>query len=232
MTLTVGIIAKDGIILASDSRLSDILYSNDDVDKIIEISDRVAVGFAGDGRLANHIFDLIKRSNSVNFSHSNGIQNIAEELCKELADRFDKYYPNIPHRERDPLEILLVGYSLEPECIPHIYELSSVDNFIPRQSPAGHSSIGIPHISNYLLNRIYEKDKMYADEAAKLSILCINETKSQYRNVGGEIKVAVLSNTQKFSILPKHKTTALEKECNESQNYQKYKFYPEKDKLI
>lgn len=74
MTLTICIVAKDGIVLASDSRASSFLTSNDTVKKIFKLDDHNAVGIAGDGSLAMHFFDTI--SNELNFR--NGISALAE----------------------------------------------------------------------------------------------------------------------------------------------------------
>lgn len=224
MTLTIGIIAKDGVVLASDSRLSSDLFSNDTVDKIIKIGDNIAVGIAGDGTLGTHIFDLIKKEDKLKINE--GIQSVAEDLSKKLSTFFDNYYPNKLPKDRTHLDILLVGYSLPPVSEAHIYNLCSIDNFIPRQSPTGHNAIGLPHIANYLLNGIYE-DKITSDEAAKLSVYCIKETSSQYLNVGGEVKIATFSSTKSFAMIPKGELTKLESHCGDLKKFQKHRFYPE-----
>lgn len=225
MTLTIGIIARDGVVMASDSRLSSTLYSNDTVEKIIELDEHTAVGIAGDGTLATHLFDLIKQKLDLSL----GIENVAEQICTELSERFDKYYPKVAPEKRDILDLLLIGYTKEAQPKAHIYSLSSVDNFIPRQSPSGHNSIGIPHIANYLLNRIHVKDVINSQEAAKLSVLCIRETGHQYNSVGGKIKVVTFSDTKKFQIIPNTQMTSLINECKDMQDKHKNRFYPEEE---
>lgn len=225
MTLTVGIIAKDGLVLASDSRMSNSISINDTVEKIIVLSDNISVGIAGDGTLASHIFDVIKRDNKLHLKE--GIHSVAEQLRSELSETFNKYYPNIPFKERDELQILLAGYSIDDPPIPHLYILMSEDNFIPRQSPAGHNSIGVSHISQYILNRIYEKGKISSEQAAKLSVFCIRETSTQMKSVGGIIKVGMFSEKNKFALLPKPTVSNLFNQCKKMQDFQKYRFYPE-----
>jgi 20S proteasome alpha/beta subunit len=225
MTLTVGIIAKDGFVLASDSRQSNNMSINDTVEKIIVLSDNISVGIAGDGNLASHIFDIIKRDNKLELNK--GIHSVAEQLQEELSKTFDKYYPNSNCKDRDELHILLAGYSLEDPPIPHLYILMSEDNFIPRQSPAGHNSIGFSHISQYILNRIYEKGKITSKQAAKLSVFCIRETMMQTKSVGGQIKVGIFSEKNKFSLLSKPTVNNLYTQCKQMQDFQKYRFYPE-----
>ena len=61
MTLVVGIIAKDGIVLASDSRMTTSkITSNDTVEKIVNLNEKFAIGIAGDGNLGIHLLKLIK----------------------------------------------------------------------------------------------------------------------------------------------------------------------------
>lgn len=226
MTLTIGIIAKDGVVLASDSRMSSTLTSNDTVEKIFELNENNAVGIAGDGTLASHIFDLIKKEHKLNFT--TGIHNLSEQLRKVLVDFFNTYYPQVIPRDREGLEVLLVGYSNnQPLSEPHIYNLSSRDNFIPRQSPAGHNCIGIPYLADYLLNRLYEKGQITTSQAAKLAVFCIRETTSQDHRVGGDIKVATFSNTKKYGMLSKQEISELDSQCEEVRLLHKNKFYPE-----
>ncbi|MBA7561152.1 Proteasome subunit beta [subsurface metagenome] len=227
MTLIIGIIAKDGVILASDSRMSSTLTANDTVEKIFELDEHNAVGISGDGTLASHIFDIIIREHKLNFTK--GIHLLAEELRSILVTEFfEKYYSSVSPKEREELNILLVGYSNDtPIQVPQIYNLSSGDNFIPRQSPAGHHCIGIPYLADYLLNRLYEKGKITTPQAAKLAVFCIRETISQDRRVGGDIKVATFSDTKKFSMLSQQEISELDSQCEEVRLLHKNKFYPE-----
>jgi 20S proteasome alpha/beta subunit len=227
MTLIIGIIAKDGVVLTSDSRMSSTLTSNDTVEKIFELDEHNAVGVAGDGTLASHIFDIIKREHKLNFTK--GIHLLAEELRHVLVnDFFDKYYSGVIPQKRESLNILLVGYTNDASNpIPQIYNLSSNDNFIPRQSPAGHNCIGIPYLADYLLNRLCEKGKITTPQATKLAVFCIRETISQDHRVGGDIKVATFSNTKKFSMLSQQEISELDSQCEEVRLLHKNKFYPE-----
>ena len=99
MTLTICIIAKDGIILASDSRASSFLTSNDTVKKIFKLDDHNAVGIAGDGPLAMHFFDII--SSDLNFR--NGISNLAEQLRTLGKAKFNDFFSH-----QEPTDLLYV----------------------------------------------------------------------------------------------------------------------------
>ena len=150
MTLTICIVAKDGIVLASDSRASSFLTSNDTVKKIFKLDDHNAVGIAGDGPLAMHFFDTI--ASELNFR--NGVSVLVEQMCSLGKAKFDEFFSHQTPKDRPSLSIILAGYM--PNGQPEIYTLNRNDNFVPRKSPTGFECIGIPIIANYLLNRLYE----------------------------------------------------------------------------
>lgn len=220
MTLTICIIAKDGIILASDSRASSFLTSNDTVKKIFKLDDHNAVGIAGDGPLAMHFFDII--SSDLNFR--NGISNLAEQLRTLGKAKFNDFFSHQEPKDRPSLSILLAGYT--PSNEPEIYVLNSNDNFVPRKSPTGFECIGIPIIANYLLNRLYEPE-VITTHAAELAAFCIKETSSQDNRVGGPTQIAIFSETKMYSELSREEIEKIEGKCDQFRLLQKGNFYPE-----
>lgn len=220
MTLTICIIAKDGIILASDSRASSFLTSNDTVKKIFKLDDHNAVGIAGDGPLAMHFFDTI--ASDLNFR--NGISLLAEQLRALGKAKFNEFFSHQNPQDRPSLTILLAGYT--PTQGPEIYRLGSEDNFVPRKSPTGFDCIGIPVIANYLLNRLYEPE-ITTSQAASLAAFCIKETSSQDFRVGGPIQIATFSDTKSYAELSKSDIEKIEKNCENLRLLQKGNFYPE-----
>lgn len=220
MTLTICIIAKDGIVLASDSRASAYLTSNDTVKKIFKLDDYNAVGIAGDGPLAMHFFDVI--SSELNFR--NGISVLAEQMRSLGKARFDEFFSHQAPKDRPFLSIVLGGYM--PDGKPEIYTLNSNDNFVPRKSPTGFECIGIPIIANYLLNRLYEPG-ITIQHASELATFCIKETSSQDNRVGGPTQIASFSSTRQYAELPWDEIDKMEKKCTQFRLLQKGNFYPE-----
>lgn len=220
MTLTICIVAKDGIVLASDSRASAFLTSNDTVKKIFRLDDHNAVGIAGDGPLAMHFFDTI--SNDLNFR--NGISVLVEQLRSLGKTRFDDFFSHQEPKDRPSLSIILAGYMTDGK--PEVYTLSSNDNFVPRKSPTGFECIGIPIIANYLLNRLYEPE-ITTQHASELATFCIKETSSQDNRVGGPIQIAAFSDTKQYAELSRDEIDRIEKKCDQFRLLQKGNFYPE-----
>ena len=220
MTLTICIIAKDGIVLASDSRASSFFTSNDTVKKIFKLDDHNAVGIAGDGPLAMHFFDTI--SSDLNFR--NGISVLAEQMRSLGKARFDEFFSHQAPKDRPSLNIILAGYM--PNGKPEIYTLNSNDNFVPRKSPIGFECVGIPIIANYLLNRLYEPE-ITIQHAAELATFCIKETSSQDNRVGGPTQIANFSDTKQYTELSREEVEKIEKKCDQFRLLQKGNFYPE-----
>lgn len=220
MTLTICIIAKDGIVLASDSRASSFLTSNDTVKKIFKLDNHNAVGIAGDGPLAMHFFDTI--SDNLNFR--NGISTLAEQMRSLGKERFDNFFSHLLPEKRPSLSILLAGYMLNKK--PEIYTQNSTDNFVPRKSPTGFECIGIPIIANYLLNRLYDPE-ITIKHAAELATFCIKETSSQDNRVGGPIQLASLSHSKQYAEFSRDEINKIENKCDQFRLLQKGNFYPE-----
>lgn len=220
MTLTICVIAKDGIVLASDSRASAFLTSNDTVKKLFKLDDHNAVGIAGDGPLAMHFFDTI--ASDLNFR--NGVSALAEQMRSLGKARFDEFFSHQAPKDRPSLSIILAGYM--PNGKPEIYTMNSNDNFVPRKSPTGFECIGIPIIANYLLNRLYEPE-IATQHAAELATFCIKETSSQDNRVGGPTQISTFSNTKQYAELSREEIEKIEKKCDQFRLLQKGNFYPE-----
>jgi len=220
MTLTICVVAKDGIVLASDSRASAFLTSNDTVKKVFKLDDHNAVGIAGDGPLAMHFFDTI--ASDLNFR--NGVSVLAGQMRSLGKARFDEFFSHQTPKDRPSLSIILAGYMLDGK--PEIYVLNSNDNFVPRKSPTGFECIGIPIIANYLLNRLYEAE-ITTQHAAELATFCIKETSSQDNRVGGPTQISTFSNTKQYAELSREEIEKIEKKCDQFRLLQKGNFYPE-----
>lgn len=220
MTLTICIIAKDGIVLTSDSRAIDYLTSNDTVKKIFRLDDHHAVGIAGDGPLAMTFIDRV--SPKLNFRH--GLSEIAEQIRRLGKDIFDEWFSHQKPEDRPALTILLAGYTSDDK--PEIYKLNSKDNFAPRKSTTGFDCIGIPVIANYVLNRLYEPD-ITVKAATELGTFCIKETSSQDFRVGGPTQIGTFSQRQRYEELPTGEIDEIEKRCEQVRLMQKVYFYPE-----
>lgn len=220
MTLVVGMKAKDGVIIASDSRESSVLTSNDTVQKIFKLGDYSAVGISGDGGLAMYFLDQIKEG----LNYGTGITDLAEQIRVKGKQKFNDFFEHLTPDNRPSLSLLLAGYTKEGKA--EIYILNSKDNFVPRKCATGFGCIGIPYIADYLLNRLYESE-IKSEAGAEMCVLCIEETSSQDRSVGGPTRVATFSQTKKFAELSPVEIDKFKKKAEQFRITQKSRYYPE-----
>ena len=220
MTLVIGLKAKDGVVLASDSRASSTITSNDTVQKIFKLGEYSAVGIAGDGGLAMYFLDQIKSG----LNHGTGISDLAEQVRITGKKTFNDFFEHLIPEKRPSLSLLLIGYTLDNKA--EMYTLNSMDNFVPRKGVTGFECIGVPYIADYLLNRLYESD-IKIEAGAELSVLCIQETSSQDRGVGGPTHVATFSANKFFAEMSLADVEKLKKKAEQFQINQKNRFYPE-----
>jgi 20S proteasome alpha/beta subunit len=220
MTLVIGLKAKDGVVIASDSRASSTLTSNDTVQKIFRLGDHSAIGIAGDGGLAMYFLDQIKSG----LNHGTGISDLAEQIRKKGKDTFNDFFEHLVPKDRPSLSLLLIGYTSEDK--PEMYTLESRDNFVPRKGVTGFECIGVPYLADYLLNRLYESE-IKSDAGAELCVLCIQETGSQDRGVGGPVHVATFSDTKSFKEMTPIEVKKLTQSAEVFQISRKNRFYPE-----
>ena len=220
MTLVIGLKAKDGVILASDSRASSIISSNDTIQKIFKLGDHSAIGISGDGPLAIYFLDQIKSS----LNHGTGISDLAEQIRKKGKETFNDFFEHLKPDDRPSLSLLLIGYTLDNK--PEMYTLRSKDNFVPRKGVTGFECIGVPYIADYLLNRLYESE-IKTEAGAEMCVVCIQETSSQDRSVGGDTHVATFSETKSFQEIPSAEIDKLTQKAEQFRISQKNRFYPE-----
>ncbi len=127
MTLVIGLKAKDGVVIASDSRASSVITSNDTIQKVFKLGEHSAIGIAGDGGLAMYFLDQIK----ADLDHLTGISNLAEQIRVKGKAKFNDFYEHLQPSQRPNLSLLLIGYTLD--CTPEMYILRSEDNFVSKK---------------------------------------------------------------------------------------------------
>jgi len=220
MTLAICIIAKDGIVIASDSKASSQITSNDTVKKIFRLNNNSAVGISGDGPLALTLLDAIVPK----LIFEKGVMELSQQLRVLGKDTFNDWYSHLQPGQRPAITLLLAGYTQGGEAI--MYQLNSQENFVPRKSPTGFDCIGIPFLANYMLNRLYEPE-IRLNNAAELATFCIKETSTQDNRVGGPTQLAMFSNVKSYGELPRSELAKMEKNCEQYRLVQKNIFYPE-----
>lgn len=218
MTLAIGVIAKDGIALASDSRVTSgdprgPTTVNDTVKKIFELGNFCGIAIAGDGGLGASLIDVIYYELFKVSNHHFLSVDEALTLCRNIAiKKYNEWFEQVPYDERPTLHIILAGYRKDISNSqfldsPEIFTLHSERNFAPhRWTLLGFMAIGITPLATYLLNTLYTKEITLA-HSLELATFAIMETASQDGKVGKGIQLASFSLSSEFKIYTPEEVT-------------------------
>ena len=218
MTLTIGMIARDGIVLASDSRATvgdprGQTAINEPVKKIFAVGKYIGIGMAGDAGLALTVIDEF--SKDVSNCGEMAIFETVERLRLKCVDLYNRWFPYLTPDNRPDLNLIIAGYTASDKVDDQkaeIYSLSSFHNFVPRKNPTGFEAVGLPRLAHYILNTLY-RPEIDIKKATLLTAFSIEETSSQDAKVGSEIHMATFSNTKEYFEYTKTELDNLKKEC-------------------
>lgn len=211
MTLAIGIIAKDGIAVASDSRVTSgdprgPTTVNDTVKKVFELGDYCGLTIAGDGGLGASLIDSIYYELHKNPKYRYFSVDEMLNVCRDNAIRkYNEWFSSVSFDERPTLHLILSGYRKDISNtnfvdLPEIFTLYSERNFAPhRWTLLGFMAIGITPLATYLLNSLYTKE-ITLKHALELATYAILETASQDGKVGKDIQLASFSLNQSFKL--------------------------------
>jgi proteasome beta subunit len=184
-TTTVGMVCKDGVILAADKRAtSGNLISYKKFDKIIQITDKIAVTVAGtvsDVQLLTKFIKAELRLKDIRTGKESGVREAANLLANMVYNNIRKLslIPGISH--------FLVGGVDSSGW--HLYDLApdgsivEVDDFV---------SSGSGSVMAYgVLETLYKKD-VSVEDGAKLAVKCINAALQRDSASGDGIDVVAI----------------------------------------
>jgi len=234
MTLTISIIAKDGIILASDSRATignplGLTTVNDTVKKVFKVTNHSGLAIAGEGELGATLIDAFYYTlhEKPNYNLLS-IDELVDLLRSIVIGKYNEWFPHIRPEERPYLSIILSGYRKDEGgglTIPQMFTLHSSYHFAPCTNTMGFAALGITPLATYLLNRLYTKDIIKLKAAIELASFCIVETASQDGKVGGNLQLATFSNIDDFNLLGNEDVNVIIDKCSEFRKNLQNPFY-------
>jgi hypothetical protein len=191
MTLALAIKAKDGIIIAADSRgtIGDprgLTAVNDTQQKIYPFGN-CGLAIAGAGEIALAIIDELNKRGA-------NPQDVDEavQIFGQVAVWCDGWFRGIPPAQRPGAVFILGGYRPAAggaPAVPLVYILNGNQSFAPQLANNYPMMAGVPQYAVYLSHRYYDPN-ISADSAAALAEYLISETASQDPKVGGPIRIA------------------------------------------
>ena len=236
MTLAISIIAKDGVAIASDSRVTSgdprgPTTVNDTVKKVFELTDFCGLAIAGDGGLGASIIDLIyyELRKNPNYRYLS-VDEILCVCCESAIKKYNEWFSQIDFQDRPTLHVIVSGYRKDISKSnftdsPEIFTLHSERNFAPhRWTLLGFMAIGITPLATYILNTLYTKE-ITLKHALELAAFAILETASQDGKVGKDIQLASFSLKEPFKIYSQDETYAYIYQADRHRNNLKKAFY-------
>lgn len=236
MTLAITIIAKDGIAVASDSRVTSgdprgPTTVNDTVKKIFELGDFCGLTIAGDGGLGASIIDVIyyelhKNPNCRYLS----VDEMLTICCEAAIRKYNEWFPKVNFDDRPTLHMILSGYRKDITSThfidsPEIVTLHSERNFAPhRWTLLGFMAIGITPLATYILNTLYTKE-IILKHALELASFAILETASQDGKVGKDIQLASFYLNKPFRLYTQDETCEFIHQADRHRESLKRAFY-------
>jgi 20S proteasome alpha/beta subunit len=204
VTIIVGIICKDAVVLASDSQTTSGTTKRTDTEKIIRVefsnfSALVAqAGYATFSGQAIEIFTNLAKGKEI--TDGRMVAEMAEQTMRQLKDRIRYQQGDCTMEElRDFVwkhEMgceLMVAYYLEGK--PHLFTIDMVVG-IANKVNSYYEAIGCgANLGSYLLSE-YAMPQMMPNYAATIAIMVVNTVKSHDAYCGGETKVGILHNLE------------------------------------
>lgn len=193
MSLVVAILAEDGAVLASDSRVANPMgFYTDDGQKLYRIGKAMALGCAGDFVLDQEIArSIVHRIANKKDAYLRSVASDIERSSQETHVRLSEL-PETKLEER-PAYFIVVGYDEPASKAPSILRFDAATSYVPVSLPGRphFAAIGNDVVALRLLQNC-TKAGLSMESAKRLAVLCILETAGTLNNVGGPVQMLTL----------------------------------------
>ena len=150
MTLCIGMISRNSIVFASDSRATigdplGLVTANDTIKKTFRLTERCGLLMAGAGELGMTVLDLaIAKLYQRPGPDELSIDSIVKEICPVFVNEWSRWFGAAPPPGRPPLGLIVGGYTKTEKGFdsPKIYTLLSQLNFAPSTNSMGFAAAG------------------------------------------------------------------------------------------
>jgi 20S proteasome alpha/beta subunit len=148
MTLVIALVAKDGIIMAGDTRgtIGDprgLTAISDVHKKIFELSRYCGIGISGSSELGTALFDGIQKK--LSDSKAIFVREAMSQTRLHVRALYNDWFSQFPIDKRPTLLLTIAGYDeIESRRVPKVYLLNSQLDYAPMLFDKGICMIGIP----------------------------------------------------------------------------------------
>ncbi len=179
-TTTVGIIFRDGVVLAADKRASmGNFIAGKGVDKIHPVGDKMAITLAGSVGDAQTLVRVIRAELEL-YKYAKGSSMSVKSAATLLSNilQGNKYFPYY-------VQLVIAGFDEQPQ----LYDLDPFGGLIPEK----YTSTGSGSVTAYGYLDAHFKDSMSEDEAVKLAVSSVHAAMKRDSATGEGIDALVIT---------------------------------------
>jgi 20S proteasome alpha/beta subunit len=209
MSLLVGLVGADGLVLATDSRGTfgdprGVTAQNDQIKKLYLANDRAGILVAGAGDLGSTVVSSFLALPNIASLDATALAMALHTYARAQFGEWFKQFSIKPSAgdsrpSRPDLNFIVAG--LDSNHASRIYRLSSSLEFAPMLHNYGFGVDGVAQYALYLLNRLYDPEAVIED-LTSLAAYLVTETASQDGKVGGPVQIATISASSSQSLCP------------------------------
>lgn len=205
MSIGIAIAARDGVVLAADSRgtIGDARGPTviiEDMQKVFQITSRCGMVVAGIAEMTDAILAEAQRVLAIVHGTAEPPTSDVVAALSQAALAFwgQRGYLQVPPEQRPSLQFLVGG--VDDDGHPVIRTLHSAQNFAVLTVQNGFSVIGVPLFGYYWLSRTYSRD-MSMQEARALAPFVIAEAATQDGKIGGSVAMASITQASGWNMI-------------------------------
>lgn len=179
-TTTVGIVFRDGVVLAADKRASMANFiAGKGVDKIHPVADKMALTLAGSVGDAQTLVRLIRAELEL-YKYAKGASMSVKSAATLLSNvlQGNKYFPYY-------VQLVIAGYDEQPQ----LFDLDPFGGLIPEK----YTSTGSGSITAYGYLDAHFKENLAEDEAVKLAVNSVHAAMKRDSATGEGIDAVVIT---------------------------------------
>ena len=192
MSILIGIICPDVIVIASDSQITESqMGTHSYMDKISVVNflaDQVLVAHAGHQTITKRVVEIMReKAKGIKISNAQIVTEIIEESVRESKSKLDDEQKE--HVRIHGASLMLAFYALGK---PHLYSIDVCGAGIANREENGYATAGIgSYLANYLLAEFAEPKALFG-LAISTSILVMKKVKDNTLYCGGDTIVKFL----------------------------------------
>jgi 20S proteasome alpha/beta subunit len=196
MSIAVGLIGTDGIVLATDSKTVEGKYAGR-VRKLWKFNDYIGVMSIGFNTGYRHFLVSLFKERLANYNTAKSYDEIANQLASGIRENFGQYATEQTKKVlqllNQSLDFILAGY--DSQQIPRItaIEYRGHPMFSPHETPYPHYFGGVGEIGRYWVKKIgIEIKQLPCEFLKKLATMIILETILYSDMCGEPIQMAII----------------------------------------